>query len=107
MRAGVPHLRRWGSCWTRTQPLRAGLTCGAPPALSRKAPQDSSSDRVILGRMSTEPDGFQSRELLVRTLHACLYSTNEKKSGGPSRLPSKIGASKVNKPPHSKVENQC
>ena len=33
----------------RTQPLRTGLTCVAPPALVPKVPEDSSSVRVILG----------------------------------------------------------
>jgi len=35
-RSGVPHLRRSGICsMLRTQRLRAGLTCVAPPALGR------------------------------------------------------------------------
>jgi len=42
----------------RTQPLRAGLICGAPPALVREAAKDSLSVRMILGRMSPEPTCF-------------------------------------------------
>src|SRR5208283_460186 len=71
VRVGVPHLRRSGSWWTRTQPLRAGLTCGAPPALVRRAPKDFSSFCVILEGMSTEPTYY----LQLRTdnfVHALL-----------------------------------
>lgn len=50
----VPHLRRWASYISRSQPFRAGLSSAAPPALRVTAYKRSCGSRVVCRWVGSE-----------------------------------------------------
>jgi len=88
-----------------------GAACGVKAAASRRTPNGPSrrdpkglrtwGAAVLRPYEGKKPKSCWSeggRSSRTARSRSCL----RRKSGGPSKLPSKIGASRVNKPPHSK-----